>query len=144
MDIGMNNAEIEKILTEKGIKPTANRILVLKELMKAENPISLADLENLLDFSMDKASIFRVLSLFADNDVVHVIEDGSRSLKYELCHSGDKHSIEDQHAHFYCENCKETYCIVSAKVPMIDIPEGFKPHSINYMIKGICSKCNKE
>lgn len=137
----MDNAQIEGILNSKGVRPTANRILVMKEFLKASNPISLADLEMSLDFTVDKASIFRVLELFAEKDVVHVIEDGSRSLKYELCHSGDKHSIADQHAHFYCERCKETYCLESARVPMIDMPEGFTPHSINYMIKGICPKC---
>lgn len=139
----MYNDNIENILTDRGIKPTANRILVMKELMKASNPVNLADLEVLLEFSMDKASIFRVLELFAEKDVVHVIEDGSRSLKYELCHSENKHSIADQHAHFYCEHCKETYCIEAAIVPMIDIPDGFIPHSINYVIKGICPKCSK-
>lgn len=139
----MSNNDIEEILNGKGIKPTANRILVMKELMKASNPINLANLEASLDFSMDKASIFRVLELFAEKDVVHVIEDGSRSLKYELCHSENKHSIADQHAHFYCEHCKETYCIEAARVPMIDIPDGFIPHSINYVIKGICPKCSK-
>jgi len=139
----MYNDNIENILTDRGIKPTANRILVMKELMKVSNPVNLADLEFLLEFSMDKASIFRVLELFAKKDVVHVIEDGSRSLKYELCHSENKHSIADQHAHFYCEHCKETYCIEAASVPMIDIPNDFIPHSINYVIKGICPKCSK-
>lgn len=139
----MGNNDIDKILHRKGIKPTANRILVMKELTKASHPVNLADMEASLEFSMDKASIFRVLELFAEKDVVHVIEDGSRSLKYELCHSGGKHSIADQHAHFYCEHCKETYCIETASVPMIDIPEGFAPHSVNYVIKGICPKCNK-
>lgn len=139
----MYNDNIENILTDRGIKPTANRILVMKELMKASNPVNLADLEVFLGFSMDKASIFRVLELFAEKDVVHVIEDGSRSLKYELCHSENKHSIADQHAHFYCEHCKKTYCIEAARVPMIDIPDGFTPHSINYVIKGICPKCSK-
>lgn len=134
---------IEETLNAKGVKPTPNRILVMKELMKASHPVNLADLEESLDFSMDKASIFRVLELFAEKDVVHVIEDGSRSLKYELCHSGNKHSIADQHAHFFCEVCKETFCIETAKVPLIEIPDGFTPHSINYMIKGICPKCNE-
>lgn len=140
----MDSVGIEEIFKVKGIKPTANRILVMKELVKARRPVSLADLEVSLEFSMDKASIFRVLELFAEKDAVHVIEDGSRSLKYELCHSGDKHSIADQHAHFYCEKCRETFCFHSERVPVIDIPEGFTPHSINYMIKGICPKCSRQ
>lgn len=139
----MISSDIEEILNDKGVKPTANRILVMRELMRASNPVNLADLEASFEFSMDKASIFRVLELFAEKDVVHVIEDGSRSLKYELCHSDGTHSIADQHAHFYCERCKETYCIETARVPVIDIPDGFTPHSVNYMIKGICPKCSR-
>lgn len=137
----MNTADTEIILTNKGVKPTANRILVLRELMNTSHPVSLADLESALGFTIDKASIFRVLELFSEKDVVHVIEDGSRSLKYELCHSGDRHSIADQHVHFYCEKCRETYCFETVTVPLIDMPEGFTAHTVNYMIKGICPKC---
>lgn len=139
----MSNTDIETILDGKGVKPTSNRILIMKELMKASRPVSLADLEASLGFSIDKASIFRVLELFAEKDVVHVIEDGSRSLKYELCHSDSHHSISDQHVHFYCKQCKETYCFKTVSVPLVNMPEGFNPHAINYMIKGICSKCSK-
>lgn len=139
----MNNTNIENLLNQKGVKPTSNRILVIRELIKASHPVSLADLETSLEFTMDKASIFRVLELFSEKDVVHVIEDGSRSLKYELCHSDTCHNISDQHVHFYCTQCKETYCFDAVRVPVIDIPDGFQPHSINYMIKGICPKCSK-
>lgn len=139
----MSNNDVEDILTRKEVKPTSNRILVMRELIKASHPVSLADLEISLGFSMDKASIFRVIELFSEKDIVHVIEDGSRSLKYELCHSGTHHTISDQHVHFYCERCKETYCFEDVSVPLVNIPEGFSPHAINYMIKGICPKCSK-
>ena len=139
----MSNNDVEDILTRKEVKPTSNRILVMRELIKDSHPVSLADLEISLGFSMDKASIFRVLELFSEKDIIHVIEDGSRSLKYELCHSGTHHTISDQHVHFYCERCKETYCFEDVSVPLVNIPEGFSPHAINYMIKGICPKCSK-
>ena len=139
----MSNNDVEDILTRKEVKPTSNRILVMRELIKASHPVSLADLEISLGFSMDKASIFRVLELFSEKDIIHVIEDGSRSLKYELCHSGTHYTIADQHVHFYCERCKETYCFENVSVPLVNIPEGFSPHAINYMIKGICPKCSK-
>lgn len=135
--------EIQQILDRKDIKSTPNRILVLKEFIKTSHPLTLANLESLLEFSMDKASIFRVLELFARKDVVHVIEDGSRSSKYELCRSDSQHSIGDQHIHFYCEKCKNIFCFEDQQIPIVDIPEGFNPHSINYMIKGICPDCAK-
>lgn len=139
----MTTSEIEKILEGKNVKPTSNRILILKELLKSSRPVSLADLEISLEFSMNKASIFRTLELFAEKDVVHVIEDGSRSLKYELCQSDTAHTISDQHIHFYCELCKETYCFESVKVPLTNIPDGFHPRTVNYMIKGSCPKCSE-
>lgn len=51
------------ILEKKGVKPTANRILVLRALLAAARPVSLPELEELLE-RMDKSSIFRVLGLF--------------------------------------------------------------------------------
>ncbi len=140
----MNYNEIEEFLTSKGVKPTSNRILVMRELLKASRPLSLADLEELFGHTLDKASIFRVLELFSEKDVVHVIEDGSRSLKFELCHGSSHHSIADQHVHFFCEQCKEIFCLPNIKVPILELPEGFSSHSVNYLIKGNCPKCSAQ
>lgn len=132
----------ENILLSRGIKPTPNRILVIRELLKATHPSSLGDLEILLGFSMDKASIFRALELFSEKELTHVIEDGSRSLKYELCHSDGSHSVSDQHAHFYCEKCGTVTCLDDVKLPNVDIPGTYKVKSINFMFKGICPDCS--
>ena len=72
-----------------------------------------------------------------------ILVANSRSFKYELCHSDAHHTISDQHVHFYCERCKQTYCFESDRIPLVNIPEGFYPHAINYMIKGICPNCIK-
>ncbi|MBD5247357.1 MAG: transcriptional repressor [Barnesiella sp.] len=139
----MSSSIAEEFLLRKGVKPTSNRILVMRELINATRPVSLADLEASLD-SLDKTSIFRVLELFAENDIVHVMEDGSRSNKYELCHSDSHHSIDDQHVHFFCEKCMQTFCLDNIAVPSIDIPAGFAPHSVNYMLKGLCPDCSSK
>lgn len=138
----MSGADIEKILLDKGIKPTANRNLVLKELSRCTHPVNLAELELALQ-PMDKTSIFRVLDLFAKNELVHVIEDGSRSLKYELCSSSSHHSLSDQHAHFYCEKCGSVYCMDNISLPRFELPDNFKVKSVNFMLKGICPKCDR-
>lgn len=136
----MNNVEVDELLIRKGVRPTSNRVLVMRELVKALRPVSLADLEVALD-TLDKTSIFRVLELFAEKDIVHAIEDGSRSVKYELCHGDAHHSIADQHVHFFCERCREVFCFEDVNVPLIDVPEGFQANSVNYMLKGLCPKC---
>ena len=53
-------------LTQKDVKPTSNRILVLKKLKAEARPVTLLDLSNKM-LTMDKSSIFRVLALFLEH-----------------------------------------------------------------------------
>ena len=53
----MEQNDITAYLERKGVKPTANRILVLKTLKESDRPMCLSDLENEL-ITMDKSSIF--------------------------------------------------------------------------------------
>ncbi len=124
----------------KGIKPTSNRILVYRAMTALSRPVSLSELTDIIG-TMDKSSVFRVLSLFASHNVVHVMEDGSGMEKYELCESEDECSISDMHVHFYCMECHQTYCFKTINVSPVDLPEGFTMQSINFMIKGFCPKC---
>ena len=82
----MEPNDLAESLELKGVKPTANRILVLKALKEQACPVSLTDLEDILA-TMDKSSIFRVLTLFLEHDIVHSFEDGRGILNYELCTS---------------------------------------------------------
>ena len=82
----MEQNDITAYLERKGVKPTANRILVLKTLKESDRPMCLSDLENEL-ITMDKSSIFRVLTLFQEQEIVHTFEDGRGILNYELCTS---------------------------------------------------------
>lgn len=138
--MAMNNHEIDTFLTENGVKPTANRILVVRQLMEASRPVSLADIELKLD-TIDKSSIFRVLELLTEKEMVHVIDDGSRSLKYELCHNHGHIDSTDEHVHFHCERCGETLCLDGVSVPEVAVPADFTVHSANYILKGICPDC---
>ena len=134
---------IDGQLQRKGVKPTANRTLVYKALTGKEHPVSLSELENELE-TVDKSSIFRVLTLFLEHDIVHSVEDGSGSLKYEICHAGEGHPAFDGHVHFFCENCHRTFCIDDIPIPSVSVPDGYHAHFVNYMINGICPDCNKE
>lgn len=137
----MDTQSIVHHLEHKGVKPTINRILVYSTLAQLNRPVSLKDLENEM-LNLDKSSIFRVLTLFAEHDVVHAFEDGRGIIHYELCHHHDgecNHS--DGHLHFYCETCQQSFCLEDTPLPEIHLPEGFVPHSISFVIKGECPRC---
>ena len=136
----MNEAKCTELLEAHGVKPTANRIVVLKELVKSLHPSTLAELENRI-LSIDKSNIFRALTLFKEHHLVHVIEGGSEGVRYELCHSHNHEHDEDVHPHFFCEKCQQTFCLDYTEVPDIQLPKGFEKTSANLMIKGICPDC---
>lgn len=136
----MEDNNYTALLEAHDIKPTANRLIVLRTLDGAGRPMSLTELENRI-LTIDKSGIFRTLSLFREQHLVHVIEDGGDGVRYELCHSHDDDIDDDLHVHFYCEQCHQTYCLDHIPVPGIDLPEGFIMSSVNYMVKGICPHC---
>lgn len=140
--VNMDVKTIEQRLTAKGVRPTSNRITVFRALAVSSSPLSLSELETEL-LTIDKSSIFRVLSLFAEHDLVHDIDDGSGSVKYEICQGVNRCSPSDMHIHFHCQRCHRTFCLEEISIPVVELPEGFSTHSINYMIKGICPECGE-
>lgn len=133
--------ETEAFLDHAGIKPTSNRILVTQALMESDSPLSLTELETKLE-TLEKSSVFRVLSLLLTHGAVHAVEDGRGVAKYEICHAEGSCTPEHYHAHFYCERCQRTFCLDDIKVSEPTLPDGFSARSVNYMIKGICHDCN--
>lgn len=130
----------EQLLERAGIKPTSNRLLVLRALESSEMPLSLIELETKLE-TLERSSISRVLALLLENDVVHSFEDGRGVAKYEICRGETHCSHDDMHAHFFCEKCNRVYCFEEIAAPKINIPDEFQIRSINYMLKGICPNC---
>ena len=69
----MDEAKCIKLLEEHGVKPTANRIVVVKALASSIQPQSLAELESRIE-TIDKSNVFRALTLFREHHLVHAIE----------------------------------------------------------------------
>lgn len=136
----MEVSKVVNILKEAGVKPTSNRILVLRSIIECNKTLSLSDLESKL-LSLEKSSIFRVLRLLLKHGIIHSIEDGRGMVRYEICTSDHECHDDDQHAHFYCEVCQDVFCFKNIYAPLITLPNGFQIHSVNYMLKGICPAC---
>ncbi len=138
----MTLQEAEVHLERREVKPTANRILVLRALADASRPVSLSDLEAQIA-SMDKSSVFRTLTLFLEKDIVHSFEDGRGVVNYELCPEEEHCDHHDAHIHFYCESCHRSYCLENIGPEMVHVPEGFKALAYSFVIKGICPECRR-
>lgn len=129
------------LLEKAGVKPTSNRLLVVRELIDASSPVSLIELEDRLE-TLERSTIFRALTLFLDHHIVHTVEDGRGITKYEICTGHDHGSVDDLHPHFYCEKCQRVYCFDEVAIPPVPTPSGFRVTSANYMLKGVCPDCS--
>lgn len=132
----------EEILKLKNVKCTSVRIVVLQYLLGQKKAVSLKDIEAKLTYT-DRSSIFRTLKTFEKNKVIHSIEDGSGMTKYAVCSEDCNCDPEDLHFHFFCSNCSITFCLLDIPIPEIQLPEKFKMQQANFVIKGLCSNCNK-
>ena len=131
------NSELIALLESHGVKPTANRLMVAKALTETIQPLSLSELERRIQ-TIDKSNVFK------EHHLVHAIEGSGDGTRYELCHSHCENHDEDQHPHFYCEVCQQTYCLDHLHMPEAMLPDGFEAHSVNFVIKGICPHCREK
>lgn len=133
---------LEKILEAKNINPTAMRILVLDFLMHTSAAASLTDIEKGMH-PADRITLYRTLKTFREKGLVHSIEDGSGSAKYALCKSEcDNSQHHDLHVHFYCNSCKETFCLEKSVIPQVKLPSRFIVEEMSLLVKGICNLCS--
>ena len=139
----IDHEKITNYFKQKGVRITANRTLVLRSLMEATHPMSLNELEVIL-YPMDKSSISRTLSLFLAHDIVHAFEDGRGVCNYELCTSKGVCLRDDEHIHFYCERCQQSFCMEMLDIPPLKLPTGYSIHAISFVIKGICPNCQRK
>lgn len=124
------------------IRPTAVRLLILRTMMRGDETVSMPELERLLP-TIDKSTISRTLSLFLLHKLVHVIDDGSGALKYAVCDDDCEETVDDEHTHFFCEQCHRTFCLKQIHVPVVPLPDGFVLRNVNYVLKGLCPACSE-
>lgn len=133
---------LEQLLEAKNINPTAMRLLVLDFLLKQPAAISLTYLERVMQ-PADRITIYRTLKTFQEKGLVHSIDDGSGASKYALCNNQcDDNHHSDLHVHFYCNSCKETFCLEKSAIPEVLLPPLFKVDEMSLLVKGTCNICS--
>lgn len=133
---------LEELFAQHGVKVTANRLLIAQALEEAGRPLSMTELEDRLE-TIDKSNVFRALTAFRDAHLVHVLEDTGDGVRYELCLSHHEGEDDDVHVHFYCTQCRRTFCLHDVPVPPVHVPDGYEPQGVSYLVKGICPECGK-
>lgn len=136
----------EQALKQRGIRPTAVRLLILKQMRTVDCAQSQTDIELLLE-TVDRSTVSRTLSLFVERHLAHSFNGADGRLMYALCpegchcHDADDPHSEDRHAHFVCTVCHRTFCLRNMPLPDPQVPDGFNVASASYLLTGICPDC---
>lgn len=136
----MTEEEIISKINAHGIRPTAIRTLVWRAIERTDFAFALADLEMMLD-TVDKSSIFRALTVFVENGMLHTITDGSGQTKYCICHDHNSQTVGCDHIHITCLVCGRTFCVRNQHIPPVDVPKDFEVRHVSYVIQGVCPHC---
>jgi Fur family ferric uptake transcriptional regulator len=118
---------IENIIEEKNLKLTSARKELLEIFYKYKRPISFENIKELI--SMDKATFYRNVSKFEQENILNSFESNDKKRYYEI--------QENPHAHFICNACNTIECLKDVKMPKI---EGYK--IVDSIFKGLCKSCN--
>ncbi|MFT6417668.1 MAG: Fur family ferric uptake transcriptional regulator [Dokdonia sp.] len=137
-------AAIDEILHAHGLSKTNFRIELLALFIGSNSSLSVEEIKSRIASTNDKVTIYRALTSFEKNGLIHKVPDKSNLNRYALCQSecsnqGHNHN----HAHFICVSCEETFCIDETEIPQISIPQGYHVNHSNLTLEGECAKCNK-
>ncbi len=110
----------------KTIKLTSARKAILEELLNSKKPLSYEDIKN--NLHMDKATFYRNITKFEEQNIINSFESNDRKRYYEI--------QKTKHSHFICSECSSIKCIHE------EFNFNIENHQIdNVIVKGICPKC---
>lgn len=126
-------------LRDSGKSVTTARQEVFRAMM-TEEPLSISQLVAKLKNSVDRASIYRTVSLFEQLGIIIRLQIGWK-YKLELSEEYSTH-----HHHITCVRCGDTSPIVEDELLEASINElayhaGFIPSSHQLEIRGVCAYC---
>lgn len=136
----MNEAVID-ILRQTQLSITDSRLKILELFYKQNKALSHADIER-SSKNFDRVTVYRTLQTFVDKGIIHTIPTADNSVMYalckETCSEGHHH---DDHVHFICDECGNTFCLDKINVPKVTIPKGFLTKQVNVLVNGVCKNC---
>lgn len=136
--MSQSDAKIATILREHGLSLTKQRLIVF-ELLEGRDPVSMHELYELAQGGLDRASLYRTVSVFEQLGVVRRVHIGWK-YKIELSDSFAGH-----HHHLTCLACYKVIPIseveLEAFIGSAAASHNFEPTEHQVEIQGYCEDC---
>lgn len=119
---------------------TATQEAVLAILTNKRKAMSQDAIVKQLDINADRATIYRILNRFCEDEIVHKIVADDGKQYFAICIKCDEKTIPDNHFHFRCTKCETIECMPS--MVKFSVPEGYNVERLNAVLIGVCKDCS--
>jgi Fur family ferric uptake transcriptional regulator len=133
--------EAERVLGGVGLRPTAQRVGVLAELMREQDDATAQELHERLRARRERlglATVYRTLNALAEAGVVDTLSHHPGELCYRWC--GDEH-----HHHLVCSSCHRVVelaeCELDPWLDRVSAQHGFVATDHRLEVAGVCAGC---
>jgi Fur family ferric uptake transcriptional regulator len=133
--------DYRELLAAKGVRPTKQRVEVLRELGRERDDVTAQDLWRRLrgrDSSTGLATVYRTLSLLSEKGVVDSFAHHGTELCYRLC-------TDTHHHHLVCTSCHRVVeveqCGLDVWLDEVSSSHGFVATDHRVEITGLCATC---
>ena len=140
-----NQCNYKALLNASDLAVTENRLRVLEAIGNNDYPLSVGDIYRILERgpSINRVTVYRILDLLVDREVVERLSTGGRAFYYGLA-PNDYHRT---HPHFYCKNCGQMDCLdpESLAIETDALWKTFpgRIDKVEVRVDGICKNCMK-
>lgn len=142
MDNKITTANLKHVLESKGVKPSFQRISVLKYIMEQKNHPSVDTIySNLIEQipTLSRTTIYNTLNLLTEKEIITALTISDTELRYDYA------DVDTQHAHFQCNNCGDIFDLdIVCETCKSESIGGHKIIEKQIHLKGICAKCLKQ
>jgi len=118
---------------------TISKEAVLSVLTNTKKAMSQDAIVKQMDIDADRATIYRILNRFCEDEIVHKIVADDGKQYFAVCLKSDQKPLPYNHFHFRCTQCETIECL-PAPVEF-SVPEKYKIQRMNCVLIGICKDC---
>ncbi len=119
---------------------TATKEAVLSVLTSKRRAMSQDAIVRQMDVDADRATVYRILNRFCEDEIVHKIVADDGKQYFAVCVKCDDRTVPGNHFHFRCTKCETIECLPSTVE--FSVPKGYQVAGLNCVLVGMCKDCN--
>ena len=141
-----NHCDYVGLLENSGLGQTANRLSILEIIGDSSHPLSAQEIIETLNQAQEvnRVTVYRILDLLVENNLVERISAGDRSFRYGLA----PNTNHQPHSHFYCVECGEMECLSPEHISLdtVVLERSFLGliERVEVRFDGICEDCRRQ